>query len=35
VSFPLLPGVYDTTNDSKYVTTNLVTGEPKVEIAGS
>ncbi len=32
VSFPLLPGVWDTTNDQTFVTTNLVTDEPVVEV---
>lgn len=31
VAFPVLPGVYMTTNDSKYELTSLVTGDPKVE----
>jgi peptide/nickel transport system substrate-binding protein len=31
VSFPLLPGVWDTTNDQKFAITNLVTGEPTVK----
>jgi len=32
ISFPLLPGVWDTTNDQTYVTTNLVTEEPVVKV---
>jgi peptide/nickel transport system substrate-binding protein len=32
VSFPLLPGVWDTTNDQQFVITNLVTDEPVVEV---
>ncbi len=32
VSFPLLPNVYDTTNDAKFVLTNLMASEPVVEI---
>ncbi len=31
VSFPLLPGIWDTTNDQTYEITNLVTEEPVVE----
>ena len=34
VANPLLPGVYATTNDSKYALTSLVTGEPVVKTAG-
>ena len=34
VAFPVLPGVYQTTNDSKYELTSLVTGDPKVEQVG-
>jgi peptide/nickel transport system substrate-binding protein len=30
----VLPGVWDTTNDAGYALTDLVTGEPKVEIGG-
>ena len=33
VQFPLLPSAYDTTNDGEYVATNLLAGEPKVELA--
>jgi peptide/nickel transport system substrate-binding protein len=31
ISFPLLPGIWDTTNDQTYEITNLVTEEPVVE----
>ena len=34
VSFPVLPGVYDTTNDADYVLTDLMASEPKVEVTG-
>jgi hypothetical protein len=30
----VLPGVWDTTNDAGYALTDLVTTEPKVELAG-
>ncbi len=30
--FPILPNVWDTTNDGLYVPTNLVTGEPTVTV---
>ena len=33
VSFPTLPGLWDTTNDSLFETTELVVGEPTVEVA--
>jgi peptide/nickel transport system substrate-binding protein len=32
VSFPTLPGLWDTTNDSLFETTELVVGEPAVEV---
>jgi peptide/nickel transport system substrate-binding protein len=32
VAFPTLPGLWDTTNDSLYETTELVVGEPTVEV---
>jgi peptide/nickel transport system substrate-binding protein len=32
VSFPLLPGLWDTTNDGLFETTELVVGEPTVEV---
>jgi len=35
VAFPVLPNVFDTTNDGLYKTTNLVTGDPVVKVAGS
>jgi hypothetical protein len=31
-AFPLLPGVWDTTNDGGFAITSLVVGEPKVEV---
>jgi hypothetical protein len=31
-SFQVMPGAYATTNDGKYVVTNLLAGEAKVEI---
>jgi hypothetical protein len=31
-AFQVLPGAYATTNDGKYVVTNLLAGEAKVEI---
>jgi len=32
VSFPLLMGPYDTTNDGEYELTPLMAGEPVVEL---
>jgi peptide/nickel transport system substrate-binding protein len=32
VSFPTLPGLWDTTNDAQYELTELVVGEPTVEV---
>ena len=32
VSFPIQPGVFDTTNALEYVPTNIVVGEPTVEV---
>jgi peptide/nickel transport system substrate-binding protein len=32
VSFPTLPGIWDTTNDQSFEATNLVTGEPVVKV---
>ena len=32
VSFPTLPGLFDTTNDGTFETTELVVGEPVVEV---
>ena len=32
--FPLLPGVWATTNEGTYEITNLVTGEPEVVVNG-
>jgi hypothetical protein len=32
VGWVVLPGIWDTTNDAEYVTTDLVVGEPTVEV---
>jgi hypothetical protein len=31
-AFPLMPGAYATTNDGRYVVTNLLAGEATVEV---
>ncbi|NQV97230.1 MAG: hypothetical protein HQ486_05500 [Acidimicrobiaceae bacterium] len=31
-AFPVMPGAYETTNDGRYVATNLLAGEAKVEL---
>jgi len=31
-AFPLLPAIWDSTNDQKFIPTNLVTGEPEVKV---
>jgi peptide/nickel transport system substrate-binding protein len=32
INFPLMPGIWDSTNDQQWKLTNLVTGEPEVKI---
>jgi hypothetical protein len=31
-AFPVSPGAFSTTNDGKYVVSNLLTGEPVVTV---